>query len=325
LVVGCGSTESNSPQACSKDCTNEESPTSMAGAGVGGSAEAGAGAECLPQDPSRFTTADWPMPGSTDEEPKLRYSVDGDVTHDEVTGLDWQRRLPTAALVDDAAAQYCAGLRLGGHCGWRLPTRVEAVSLLDLGRPSPAFDPDGFPEADGDLVVWSGNPTRPLRLGSDGGVQVRSPTSTGPSRVRCVHSRVAPDGGQHYEVTPDVVRDLATGLTWTRATSELAYADAAAYCASVAVDGGHFRVPNVKELQTLLDETQAEPPWIDASAFSLPEPVLGHIHFWTSSREAAHADSAWLLDFNTGSVEATGATATFTLESALHVRCVRRN
>jgi Protein of unknown function (DUF1566) len=265
------------------------------------------------------------MPGSSGEQPAARVVVDGDVTHDEVTGLDWQRQMPPDALLDEAAARYCAELSLGGHCDWRVPTRIEAVSLLDLSRVSPAFDPDGFPDADGSLVVWSPDPQRFLRLGSDGGFHVRSKSGTGPDRVRCVRSNRTPDSGApRYDVSQDVVQDLGTGLTWARETSERTFADAAALCASLSVAGGNFRVPSVKELQTLLDETQAEPPWIDPSAFpNFPELVSGHAHFWTSSREAAGPDSAWMLDFATGSVEATSATVSFTLATELSVRCVR--
>jgi len=95
-------------------------------------------------------------------------------------------------------------------------------------------------------------------------------------------------------------------------------------CAGLQLDDGGFRVPNLKELHTLISDLQSESPWIDQDAFpDFPAAVSGHIHFWTSSLEAAASNSAWMLDFATGTAEATGVTATFTLQSALHVRCVR--
>jgi hypothetical protein len=268
--------------------------------------------------------AQWPMPGSAGEAPAARYRADAEVTHDQVTGLDWQRQLSSVQRSDEDAAEYCAQLSLGGHCDWRLPTRVEGVSLLDLRRRAPSFDPDAFPEVDGALVLWSADPERRFRLGSDGSLHVRPPAISGPDRVRCVRGGSPGSGGSQYEVTSELATDLLTGLTWTRATSDHTYAEAASMCAALQVDDGGFRVPSLKELHTLISDSQAESPWIDRGAFpDFPDAVSGHTHFWTSSLEAASADSAWMLDFATGTAEATSATATFTLQSSLHVRCVR--
>ncbi|WP_438032544.1 DUF1566 domain-containing protein [Sorangium sp. So ce204] len=154
---------------------------------------------------------------------------------------------------------------------------------------------------------------------------MRSPTSAGPDRVRCVRGGGVPDSdGSRYELTPDLARDLGTGLTWTRATSKQTYADAASMCAGLQLDGGGFRVPSLKELHTLIFDSKPNGPWIDQSAFpSFPAAVSGHIIFWTSSLEATDSNSAWMLDFATGTAEATAATASFTLKSMLHVLCVR--
>ena len=207
--------------------------------------------------------AQWPMPGSAGEVPAPRYRVDAEVTHDQVTGLDWQRQLPSVRRSDEDAAEYCAQLSLGGHCDWRLPTRVEGISLLDLRRRAPAFDPDAFPEVDGALVLWSGDPERRFRLGSDGSLFVRPPTISGPDRVRCVRGGSPGGGSSRYEVTPELATDSLTGLTWTRATSDHTYAEAALVCAGLQVDNGGFRVPSLKELHTLISDSQAESPWID--------------------------------------------------------------
>lgn len=265
------------------------------------------------------------MPGSAGEEPSAQYRVGAEVTQDQVTGLDWQRQVLPVQRSDEDAADYCAQLMLGGHCDWRLPTRVEGISLLDLGRSPPSFDPAAFPQADGGLVLWSGNSERLFRLGSDGSLRVRPTNISSPASVRCVRGGRVPDGGgARYALTPELATDLYTGLTWTRATSDHTYVDAASMCAGLQLDDGGFRVPNLKELHTLISDLQSESPWIDQDAFpDFPAAVSGHIHFWTSSLEAAASNSAWMLDFATGTAEATGVTATFTLQSALHVRCVR--
>ena len=313
-VAGCGnSPEVSSPKVCSAHCAADQDTAS---AGTGGDAN------CASSDPTLFQMALWPMPGSTGETPEAQYRVDDAITHDQITGLDWQRRLAPEPLMDEAAEAYCAQLDLGGHCDWRLPTRIEGVSLLDL---SPPFDLDAFPESEATLVLWSGNPERRFRLGSDGSFFVRSSTSSGPDSVRCVRGGGVPDNdGARYELTVDLATDVATGLTWTRAASKHTYADAASMCSELQLDGGGFRVPSLKELHTLVLDAQDTGPWIDPSAFpNFPKAVSGHIPFWTSSFQGTNDQSAWMLDFATGTVEATGFTASLTLESPLYAFCVR--
>ncbi|MBI5511365.1 MAG: DUF1566 domain-containing protein [Deltaproteobacteria bacterium] len=44
-----------------------------------------------------------------------------------------------------AALGYCEGLGWGGFTNWRLPSRAELASILDLARYNPAIDPTAFP------------------------------------------------------------------------------------------------------------------------------------------------------------------------------------
>ena len=65
------------------------------------------------------------------------------------TGLMWERN-PSATEVSHAAAtSYCAGLSLGGFTDWRLPSRNELVSIVDVTRATPAIDSTvfGYPTA----------------------------------------------------------------------------------------------------------------------------------------------------------------------------------
>ncbi len=315
--AGGDTSELSSPEVCTANCgVDEQIPTS---------ANVDEGDRCVSLEPSLFQTAQWPMPGSTGEGPRARYRVDGDITHDEMTGLDWQRQLSPERLLDEDAREYCAQLSLGGHCDFRLPTRIEGVSLLDLGKGAPAFDENAFAALDGSLVLWSGNPERQFRLGHDGSLHVRPAAIAGADWVRCVRGGTWPDAkAPHYELTSDLAIDTHTNLTWTRSTSEHDFVEAAATCSALQLDGGGFRVPSLKELHTLVLDTRTESPWVDAETFSnFPAAKSGHIHFWTSSRDANNPDSVWMLDFATGTAEMTGATATFTLESSLYVLCVR--
>ncbi|MBI5479639.1 MAG: DUF1566 domain-containing protein [Deltaproteobacteria bacterium] len=88
----------------------------------------------------------------------------------------------------DQAKAYCAGLVTdGGVAGWRLPTRIELVSIVDYWRDNPAIDPVAFPSTPSDFF-WSSSPyvnAPPLGWGvgfADGTAWYSGPSA----RVRCV-------------------------------------------------------------------------------------------------------------------------------------------
>lgn len=90
--------------------------------------------------------ANWPMPNSPPEGPNTQsYSFQGDIVRDVVTGLSWQRNIPSDSFDQPQAVAYCAGLVLGGLAGWRLPGRIELVSIVDTRKYSPSIDSAAFP------------------------------------------------------------------------------------------------------------------------------------------------------------------------------------
>jgi hypothetical protein len=91
--------------------------------------------------------AQWPMPnGVASGAPTIAsYTDNGDDTiTDNVTGLMWQKTVSTRRNVWNDAVAYCATLTLAGHGDWRLPTRVELISLLDLEKETPPNIDDVF-------------------------------------------------------------------------------------------------------------------------------------------------------------------------------------
>ena len=79
------------------------------------------------------------------------------VVVDRVTGLSWQRNLPDKFYTFEAAERQCAGLELAGHRDWRLPSRIELVSLLDTTRIQPSIDMAAFPGTPIDWF-WTASP-----------------------------------------------------------------------------------------------------------------------------------------------------------------------
>jgi Protein of unknown function (DUF1566) len=122
----------------------------------------------------------------------------------------------------------------------------------------------------------------------------------------------APKG--HFVIDNDTVNDTATKLTWQRTAPDKSFsgADAEAYCSGLKLDGSGWRLPTIKELHTLVDETRTTPA-IDVDAF----PDTASSFFWTSSRLAKFPQYTWSVNF------ADGGDAWFPAENPQHVRCVR--
>jgi len=85
------------------------------------------------------------------EEPKpSRFKDQGDGTIlDSQTNLVWEKNFRELTWQD--AMDYTKNLKLGGKNDWRLPTRQELESLLNLERYNPASD---FPDMPSDYF-WS--------------------------------------------------------------------------------------------------------------------------------------------------------------------------
>jgi hypothetical protein len=127
------------------------------------------------------------------------------------------------------------------------------------------------------------------------------------------HPAVAEAPQGRYQIASEEVLDTQTGLVWQRisSASTMSWADAQAYCE------GAWRVPSMKELQTLVDETRTGPA-IDATAFLDVSAASGY-DYWSSSPVAGLSVVAWwYVEFESG-FNSYGAPA-----DKARIRCVRR-
>lgn len=110
--------------------------------------------------------ARWPMPNYPVDGgflPRLpSYAVEGtapnDYTKDLVTGLVW-RRATLAQATEDGARAACASLDPATG-PWRLPKRIELVSLVDYSRSGILIDTTAFPGVK-NVQVWTSSEVRP--------------------------------------------------------------------------------------------------------------------------------------------------------------------
>jgi hypothetical protein len=117
------------------------------------------------------------------------------VVKDNVTGLTWQRVVSGTKVTFDGANTYCGSLVLAGFSDWRVPTRIELVSIIDYtAAPLAAkIDSTAFPGTPVGAhwtasTLW-GNPAYAFQCSfQDGtvGSMDKAGLSTGPASVRCV-------------------------------------------------------------------------------------------------------------------------------------------
>jgi len=133
-----------------------------------------------------------------------------------------------------------------------------------------------------------------------------------------------------FNFTNELVRDLVTGLTWTRcplgysfdpsitgcveksgATRILGWKDAIAKSVDPAGDGTgsylgktSWRVPNIKELASIIEHGCLSP---SVNKIVFPNTPVGA--YWTNSPISAEGDSlaAWVVDFGNGKADVMDA------------------
>ena len=275
--------------------------------------------------PNPATASGLPHPAS--------YTDRGDGTvRDNVTGLMWQKVVTASqAFTWDAAKAYCAGLSLAGRA-WRLPTRIELLSIVDFTRTSPALDVAAFPGTPGGKFHWTSSPwvvsqiaTKPQYswiVNFYEGLTSNAGDRTQPQFARCVSSDVgpAPLPRLYTNLAPGEIQDNLTGLIWQQASSAAAvpYDQAAGICATLPLNGHTWRLPSIKELSTLVDETPPitkVSPAIDTATFT-DTPANGP--YWSSSlfnSQPATAHNPWVINFLDGFTQSSA--------TAGRVKCVR--
>jgi hypothetical protein len=134
-----------------------------------------------------------PNPATTGLPNPSNYTIDepNAVVTDNVTKLMWQRDVDPGSYTWAEAKCYCADLVYGGYTDWRLPTRIELVSLVDFTKPGPGptIDTMAFPNTPSSMFWTSsplaGSPSRAWSVHFSGGNTSYFAVSY-TFRVRCV-------------------------------------------------------------------------------------------------------------------------------------------
>jgi hypothetical protein len=309
-----------------RDALSANGPTVKVGGGAGGfdftklcMSGSVAGSESCPTNPPANTTSS--TPGFNEWA----------CTRDNVTGLVWSLQIIPNINWSNAAstaagspiAQANAANRCAKSSGWRLPTRRELVSLLHVGGAGSSVvngvDQSFIPNGGASVTTfWSSDalfsdPTRAYTgffnvVPTIASTPVIKTASAGIS-LRLVWSS-APPAAQSFTTNADgTATDNLTGLVWDRcAVGQLgsacsntpsllfwheALAAATSANASSYKGWNDWRVPNVKELESIVKLDKLALPFIDSFVF----PNSGTPDYWSSTTRVDDPRVAYQVNF----------------------------
>lgn len=247
---------------------------------------------------------------------------------DTVTGLMWQRT-DGGEMTFEQALQYCDTLTLGGHTDWRLPSALEAFSILNHQRNNPALDVSQFATSTAEYW-WSAtvqyNDTRRVWLTNAGGgignhLKTETISAGGTKRVhvRAVRSPLAGQilSARFIDNGNGTVTDQLSNLIWQKVPSigTFNWEQALTFAENLSLAGANdWRVPNIKELQSLND-FGASNPSANTTFFS----AIGVKKYWSATSLPNQTTRAWYWDTQVG-------ITTYDLKTANnYLICVRSN
>lgn len=242
--------------------------------------------------------------------PSYTDNGNGTIT-DNVTGLMWQKTDGGEMTFENASA-YCLSLNLGGYSDWRLPVCVELLSINSYDMVNPAMNTLYFTKTTAEYW-WTSEtradfPSNVWVVNAGGGIGAHPKSETisagGTKRfhVRSVRNTKAPTviADQFKDNGDGTIADNLTGLIWQKVQSPntLTWEEALIYASGLSLAGkSDWRVPNVKELQSLNDAKLSKPSF-NKNYFTN---VLSG-NFWSSTTLVNAPARAWDINVDYGIV-----------------------
>ena len=214
---------------------------------------------------------------------------------DNNTGLEWQQNLPETQYTWEDAINYCNNLNYGGHeNGWRVPTPLELLSIVDANLHHIVAVNDTYFQYLQKL--WSSKEYKAdtdfaygVAYQSHGLLSIYT-RKTNPLYVMCVHGREIPRASFSTltaETGEVLVKDSNNGLMWQKNhVEEKTWKEALKYCEDSTFAGfTDWRLPNKNELASLIDYDKSVPPYSE-----FPDIPNGEIWSSSSSYEPYYYD-----------------------------------
>jgi len=234
-------------------------------------------------------------------QPSYTDNGNGTIT-DNVTGLMWQKVDGGEMTIENANA-YCDNLVLGGYSDWRLPSPMESFSILIHQNNNPAMNTTFFPSSGAEYwwtsTYQTGDNTKVWCTNAGGGIGNKPKTETISAggtfkfHVRAVRTISVPTMiTNHFTDNNDgTIIDNLTQLIWQKVpnTATQTWENALIYAENLNLTGASdWRLPNIKELQSLNDESVANP-----STNTTFFPAIGVHNYWSSTSLPNQTTKAW--------------------------------
>lgn len=243
-------------------------------------------------------------------------NADGTVL-DLVTQVLWTRS-ESPALGAIAAQNYCDTLSLSGQ-KWRLPDAHEAYSIQNLGKSNPSLDSAIWGKSLGEYW-WTSSVGKDKAgriwltnmgggIGSHDTLESKSAGGTKTITSRCVAGTAAQNTPLWQILSDSTALDQNTGLEWLRMVQDSSSWESALQVAENLNVGGQsdWRLPNIKELQSINDENRFNPsvdtlifPNLKSKWLASTKPGQTPRLYWSSTSLLGHLDSAWTIDYQSG-------------------------
>lgn len=224
---------------------------------------------------------------------------------DNVTGLMWQQ-VDGGQMTHENAIVYCDNLVLGGYSDWRLPTPIEAYSILNHQNANPAINTTYFSSltTPGAEYWWTSvfenNSTTKVWCTNAGGGIGNHPKSetidaggTKRFNARAVRTVTTPIVlPNHFTDNGNgTITDNLTQLVWQNIPNPNAvtWEQALIYAEGLTIGTtSDWRLPNIKELQSINNELATNP-----SVFLPYFSNVGIHNYWSSTTLPNQTLSAW--------------------------------
>jgi hypothetical protein len=239
---------------------------------------------------------------------------------DNNTGLIWEIKSIDKGAVNYVESKYTQEEALidyinnlnkanyGGFNDWRLPHKDELRSIIDYGKMNPAINTDYFYNIKiglywcaetyqmQDCMGWGiftgfGSATAVSKQSKQYAIAVRAGYDENFSKAGI--SRFVDNGD-------GTVTDKISGLMWQQGDNpRMNWFETLKYCHKLELAGHNdWRLPNIKELNTILNLERNEGWWYYKDFFPIDNLVPPLLHYFSSS--VFNGDFVWVTNFNYG-------------------------
>ncbi len=259
--------------------------------------------------------------------PSYTNNNNGTIT-DNITGLMWQQADGGEMTIENAFI-YADNLVLVGFSDWRLPSPSESFSILNHQNNNPAMNSTYFTTSSAQYW-WTnayqlGDATKVWTTNAGGGIGNKPKAETISAggifryHARCIRDVSTPTViANHFIDNGDgTITDNLTQLIWQKVPNAnlLTWENAITYAESLSLaNATDWRLPNIKELQSLNDETKSNPS-VNTTFFA----TIGSKNYWSSTSLPNQVLESWYWNTQFGITTYAAKTATN------YVICVKGN